>query len=141
MTFLGIDIGTTAVRALLVDDSETIRAEADFPLAAAYSDSGGAEQNPEECWVATLAAIDGIRSIDPRGFAALRGIGLVGQPSTTVIVDDADRAIRPAMTWNDARAVNEAILLDRQLPELMALAGAAPSPAASAAKLLWLREN
>jgi xylulokinase len=141
MTFLGIDIGTTAVRALLVDESESIRAEADFPLAATYSESGGAEQNPEECWIATLAAIDGIRSIDAKGFAALRGIGVVGQPSTMVIVDDADRAIRPAMTWNDARAVNQAVLLDRQVPELMAMAGAAASPAATAAKLLWLREN
>jgi xylulokinase len=141
MTFLGIDIGTSAVKAVLVDEDDSVRAEADFPLATHYFDAGAAEQNPDDWWTATLAAIDDIRRVDPDGFAALRGIGLTGQPYATVILDHADQVIRPAMTWNDARAISECTLLDRQIPELAAIAGAAPLPAFAAPKLLWLREN
>src|SRR4029077_9399559 len=122
MTFLGIDIGSTAVKAVLVDDGG-VRADSDFPLFTTYANDGAVEQNPEDWWTAALAAIDGIRAADGDGFAAVRGIGLTGQPQATVLIDVADRLIRPAMTWNDTRALNEATLLDRQIPDLVDIAG------------------
>src|ERR1044072_7856877 len=134
MTFLGIDIGSTAVKAVLVDESGAVRAASDFPLFTTYATDGAVEQNPEDWWTATLAAVDGANAIDAAGFAALRAIGLTGQPQATVLIEVNDRVIRPAMTWNDTRAGNAAALLDRQVPDLAAITGAAAAPDATPAE-------
>ena len=100
MTFLGIDIGTSAVKAVLVDDDEAIRGEAVIGIATNTPEPGISEQDPEEWWAATSAVIDDLRRLDPDGFAALRGIGLCGQMQAMVVLDESDRVLRPAMTWH-----------------------------------------
>jgi xylulokinase len=141
MTFLGIDVGVSAVKAVLVDEDETVRAEADVAVALSVPEAGAAEQDPEGWWAATTVAIDDVRRMDPHGVAAIRGIGLTGQMHAAVLLDETDQVIRPAMTWNDVRAATAALLLERQVPDVETLAGAVPMPGFTAAKLLWLREH
>ncbi len=141
MTFLGIDIGTSAVKAVLVDEDESILADAVIPITTSYPEAGRVEQDPDQWWAATMVAIDDIQRADREGFLAMRGIGLSGQMHTTVFLDDADAIIRPALAWSDARAASACSLLERQVPDIESIAGSTAMAHYSAPRLLWLREN
>ena len=134
--FIGIDVGTTAVKALVVSPSGEVlaRAQAAYPLSTPRP--GWAEQDPEDWWHATqqaLAALD----------AKPAAIGLSGQMHGLVALDEADRVIRPAILWNDGRTqrqceeIEETVGLDR----LIALTGNRALAGFTAPKLLWLRDS
>jgi xylulokinase len=141
MTFLGIDVGSLSVRAVLIDEAEAVLAESALAIETACLEPGAAEQDPDRWWAAALVAIEDVRRADPEGFAALRGIGLAGQMHATVLLDKAGVAVRPAMTWRDSRAIAECAVLEREIPDLEAIAGAAAAPTFTAPRLLWVRDN
>lgn len=130
--FLGLDIGTSSVKAALVEDDRTV-AEASAPLTLSAPHPGWSEQAPEDWWNAAVAAV---RRLPDRG--GVRGVGLSGQMHGAVLLDSADRAIRPAMLWNDGRAADEAERL-AAIPGIAEVAGVRPLPGLTAPKLLWLR--
>jgi xylulokinase len=141
MTFLGIDVGSLSVRAVLIDEGETVLAESALAIETDHPEPGAAEQDPDRWWAAALVAIEDLRGVNPEGFANLRGIGLTGQMHATVLLDEAGVPVRPAMTWRDCRAIAECVLLEGQCPEVEAIAGAAVTPTFTAPRLLWLRDN
>jgi xylulokinase len=141
MAFLGIDIGAAAVKAILTDAETAVVAEETVPVATARPRPGWAEQDPAAWWAATVKAVASLRRADAERFAAVRGIGLTGQMQALVILDEADAPVRPAILWNDLRAVSECALLARQVPELAAIAGGGAVAGHAAAKLLWLRDH
>lgn len=136
--YLGIDLGTSEVKVLLIDSAQAVVASAHAPLAISRPQPQWSEQDPADWWRATLAAIGAIARSHPRELAALRGIGLSGQMHGTVLLDAAGRVLRPAILWNDTRAGAECAELERRVPQLRDITGNLAMPGFSAPKLLWL---
>ncbi len=102
--FLGIDVGTSEVKVVLVDEAGRVLAGAGEPLALSRPQPRWSEQSPEAWWEATLAAIDRLRGSHAKQLAAVRGIGPSGQMHGATLLDAADRPLRPAILWNDVRS-------------------------------------
>ena len=142
MTFLGIDIGTSGVKALLIDAAGRALGEA---TAAAVEPvrphPGWSEQNPADWWTATLAAIDKLSQSHPSELAAVRGIGLSGHMHGATLLDSHDQVLRPCILWNDGRSAAECREMEAALPSLRALAGNIAMPGFTAPKLAWVRKH
>jgi xylulokinase len=136
--YLGIDIGTSALKAVLVDADERVMAEAAAPLDTSRPFPGASEQEPEAWWLATLEVLDLLRRAAPGPYAQIAGLGLSGQMHAVVPVDGDGRALRPAILWNDGRAVAECRALAAGVPEIGSVAGVPPMPGLGAPKLKWL---
>jgi xylulokinase len=137
VSYLGIDLGTSSVKAVLIDGDQRLLATASAPLAVARPHPGWSEQDPDAWWRATLAAVQGLG----RPLGDLRGIGLSGQMHGAVCLDAEDRVIRPAILWNDGRAAAECAELEAACPRSRAIAGNIAMPGFTAPKLLWLRAH
>ncbi len=138
MTFLGIDIGTSAVKAVLVDGAQHLLAEAEAPLTISRPRPLWSEQDPDAWWTATCAVLAALRAAEPAAWSAVRGIGLSGQMHGAVVLGADDRPLRPAILWNDGRAQAECRLLAGRVPQIGRIAGVPPTPGYTAPKLLWL---
>jgi xylulokinase len=139
--YLGIDLGTSGIKAVLVDEAETVRASHTEPLDIARLHAGWSEQTPEDWWQATLRALDAIAKSHPSDMAAVRGIGLSGQMHGAVLLDAAGHPLRPAILWNDTRSERECGELEEALPALRQIAGNPAMPGFTAPKLLWVRKH
>lgn len=139
--FIGLDIGTSAVKAVLVDGTQRTLATAEAPLVVQRPRPGWSEQDPEIWWVGTRAVLARMREAAPDAYAAVRGIGLSGQMHAALPLDTADRPLRPAILWNDARAADACAVLADRVPGLAMLAGVPAMPGLTAPKLLWIAAN
>ncbi|HJS87495.1 MAG TPA: xylulokinase [Acetobacteraceae bacterium] len=139
--FLGLDFGTSSVKALLVDGAQRVLASATRGLGVARPAPGHSEQDPQAWWDALLAVVDALRAERPREIAALRGIGLSGQMHGAVLLDRAGAVLRPAILWNDVRAMDECRALEQTFPALRAVTGNIAMPGFTAPKLLWVRAH
>ncbi|MEO6918505.1 MAG: xylulokinase [Collimonas sp.] len=139
--FLGIDLGTSELKAMLVDgDNQPIASSAvkqgisrPYPL--------WSEQSPESWWQATCEALDQLRTAAPGAFAAVRAIGISGQMHGAVLLDARRRVLRPAILWNDTRSFAECIELEALVPESRQITGNLAMPGFTAPKLLWLQKH
>lgn len=138
MTFLGIDLGTSEVKALLTDDASQPIASGSAPLEVEKIHPHWSEQSPQAWWHATLDAIAQVRASHPAAFSALRGIGLSGQMHGATLLDRAGQVLRPAILWNDTRAFAECVELEALVPESRSITGNLAMPGFTAPKLLWL---
>ncbi len=141
MTFLGIDLGTSALKAVLVDDAQNVLAAASAPLKTSAPHPGWSEQDPRDWHRALEAAIAELRAADPDAFRAVRALGLSGQMHGAVLLDDSGEPIRPAILWNDGRATEECAELEAAVPGLPGIAGIKAMPGFTAPKLLWLKKH
>lgn len=141
MNNLGIDIGTSAVKAVLVDEEGAVLAEAAAPVPVRQPKPGWSEQDPDDWWRATEAAVAAVRRAAEGAFSGIGAIGLSGQMHGAVVLDAADRPIRPAILWNDGRASAECAALEAAVPDLAQIAGVVAMPGFTAPKLLWLRAH
>ncbi|KXJ54108.1 MAG: xylulose kinase [Thalassospira sp. Nap_22] len=139
--YLGIDVGTSAVKALLIDENSVTLAEADAPLRVSSPKPFWSEQNPTDWWDATLRAIDDLHRQNPSAIAATRAIGLSGQMHGATLLGADDKPLRPAILWNDGRATRECAELDAALPDLGQRAGVATMSGMTAPKLIWLQKH
>jgi xylulokinase len=139
--FLGLDIGTSGVKAVVVDDRDRVVAQAAAPLAVSRPQPLWAEQDPEHWWQATTDALDSLAAEAPQAMAAVEAIGLSGQMLGVALLDDADRPIRPALLWNDGRASAECAAIERRFPAFADTVGCRAMPGFSAPKLLWLAKH
>ena len=139
--YLGIDLGTSAVKALLVDaDGVTIDSRS-AALAVNRPHPGWSEQDPENWWQATDDAVKALRTACPAYMAAVRCIGLSGQMHGLTALDGAGAVIRPAILWNDTRSAAEAARMDAGMPAFRAIGGNAVMPGFTAPKAVWMREH
>lgn len=138
LMWLGIDLGTSSVKAVLVDDAGTTVAAANVPLPISRPHPGWSEQNPEDWWQAVQNAL---ADLPGQLRAAVRGIGLSGQMHGAVLVDAQDRVLRPAILWNDGRASAECRLLETREPDTSRITGNRAMPGFTAPKLLWVAAN
>jgi xylulokinase len=139
--FIGIDLGTSALKALLVDDAEHELAAAEVPIATHHPAPLAAEQDPRTWWQAAERALDALRAQAPAAVARVAAIGLAGQMHAAVLLDAADAPVRPAMLWNDGRAHAQADALKVLGQELAAELGVPPLANFTAPKLLWLAQH
>lgn len=139
--FLGIDLGTSEVKALLLDEHGGIVGTAGGRLSLSTPQPLWSEQHPADWWQAAQAAIDELRADHPAAFTAVRAIGLSGQMHGAVLLDDSDAILRPAILWNDGRSHAECAELTAAAPRLHAIAGNLAMPGFTAPKLLWVRRH
>ena len=139
--FLGIDVGTSEVKALLLDEDHRVIDTAGSTLEVSRPQPGHSEQNPADWWTATCAALATLRAQHPTAYSAVRAIGLSGQMHGAVLLDAADRVLRPAILWNDVRSDQECLDMMAQLPALPQIAGSLAMPGFTAPKLRWLQKH
>lgn len=136
--YLGLDLGTSGLKGLVIDASGAVLAEASAPLLVSRPQDGWSEQDPAD-WLRaaeTVFAALGQR-IDMAGVA---GIGLSGQMHGATLLDRADRVLRPCILWNDTRAAAEAAALDAD-PRFRALSGNIVFAGFTAPKLVWVARH
>lgn len=139
MSYLGLDLGTSGLRALLTDENGTPigATERHYPLS--HPHSGWSEQAPAD-WIAALdSAVEELRTTFPE-FKSLRGIGVAGQMHGATLLDHNDTVLRPCILWNDSRSHLEAAELD-QTPNIRELSGNIVFPGFTAPKLEWVRKH
>ena len=139
--FLGLDFGTSAVKALLVDGAQRTIGSASVPLQVQRPMPGHAEQNPQDWWQAMLDAVDKLARDHPGAVSAIQGIGLSGQMHGAVLLDQSGSVLRPAILWNDVRAAAECAELEAAFPALRQVTGNIAMPGFTAPKLLWVRKH
>jgi xylulokinase len=139
--YLGIDLGTSEVKVLLMDEAQRIVATRQAPLAASRPHPHWSEQDPADWWAATQTCIAALAHAHPHEMVALRGIGLSGQMHGTVLLDADGNVLRPAILWNDTRAGDQCAELERRAPQLRAITGNLAMPGFSAPKLLWVAQH
>lgn len=137
---IGIDLGTSGIKAVLIEDLTRVIAVAAEPVAVSRPHVGWSEQGADH-WVTTvLTCLDRLAAEAPREMAAVRGIGLSGQMLAALILDQDLRPLRPAMLWNDQRALAECAELLAAVPDIGLRTNGTPDPGITAPKLLWLRK-
>ena len=110
--YLGIDIGTSSVKAVLVDDKDAVVEQASAPLNVSRPQAGWSEQNPADWWSATNAAV---KSLPAPLRKAVKAVGLSGQMHGATLLDAADKPLRPAILWNDGRSEKQCGTLEKQI--------------------------
>lgn len=136
--YLGIDIGTSGVKAVLVDDTGAVIAQGNAPLAVSRPHDLWAEQDPDAWWAATGAAILELPFESRR---KVKAIGLAGQMHGATLLDSDDRPLRDAILWNDGRSHTECTELEATEPKSRAITGNLAMPGFTAPKLLWVRAH
>lgn len=139
--YLGLDIGTTATKAALVDDRHALLGSATAAYRLDTPSPGVSECDPGVWIEAVSSVLRQLRASAPRAFAGIVAIGLSGQMHSVVLLDAAARAVRPAIVWNDGRGAAEARALGQTVASVSELTGVLPMASFTAAKLLWLRGN
>jgi xylulokinase len=140
---LGLDVGTSSVKGLLLDSAGVVGARASVPLPTRTPQPGWAEQDPRSWWnaarkvIASLLRTSNVRPKD------VRCIGLSGQMHSAVVLDHHGEVLRPALLWCDARTQPECAALTGRVGEarLVELVGNAAVPSFTLPKLLWIREH
>jgi len=139
--YLGIDLGTSEVKIVLMDQSGKLLADAGSALTVSRPQPRWSEQDPGQWWQATGEAIAKLRAKAPAEFRAVRAIGLSGQMHGAVVLGAQDRVLRPAILWNDLRSISECVELTERAPQLHQIAGNLAMPGFTAPKLLWLARH
>ncbi|MEA9975939.1 MULTISPECIES: xylulokinase [unclassified Pseudomonas] len=138
---LGIDLGTSELKAVLLDERGIVLAHVGAKLTICRPQPGWSEQHPEDWWQACLSALDQLRQVQPQAYARIVCIGLSGQMHGAVLLGDDNRVVYPAMLWDDSRASAQAEQLARDYPEFSDVTGSLPMAGLTAPKILWLKQH
>ena len=138
--YLGLDLGTSGLKAILTDDVGTVVASVEHHYPNPHPHNGWSEQDPADWVAACEAALDQLHADHSGAISGLRGIGLSGQMHGATLIDAADRVLRPCILWNDTRAAKEAAWLDAQ-PSMHDITGNIVFAGFTAPKLLWLEQH
>ena len=138
MTYIGLDLGTSSLKAILIDENQKVLAEHVVPLSVSRPQSGWSEQDPSQWFAATEEAVKALgASADVSG---VRGIGLSGHMHGATLLDQSDDVLRPCILWNDTRSAIEAAALDAN-PQFRALTGNIVFPGFTAPKVAWVKNH
>ncbi|WP_112311104.1 xylulokinase [Pseudogemmobacter bohemicus] len=138
--YLGLDLGTSGIRALLMDAGQRIIGSASASTPVSRPHPGWSEQDPALWTGACQEAVAALRAAHPAEFAAIRGIGLSGHMHGATLFDRADQALRPSILWNDTRASVEATAMDTD-PQFRQVTGNIVFPGFTAPKLAWVAKH
>ncbi len=142
--YLGLDIGTSGTKALLMDAEANVLATANSDHAISAPHPGWSEQNPSDWWKATCLATKAVikkAGVDGKQIA---GIGLSGQMHGLVITGAAGEVLRPSLIWNDQRTAKQAADIETAVggrKKLIQLVGNMAQTSFTLTKLMWVRDN
>ncbi|MEY2927690.1 MAG: hypothetical protein RL367_2167 [Pseudomonadota bacterium] len=136
--YLGIDVGTSSVKAVLIDDGGAVASQASSPLTVARPQPLWSEQDPADWWAATNAAVT---ALDPQKRQAVQAIGLTGQMHGATLMAADQQVLRPAILWNDGRSGDQCAALESAIPDLGQITGNRAMPGFTAPKLQWVRDH
>lgn len=140
LMYLGLDLGTSGVKAMLIDADQNVIASANAALDVSRLHPGWSEQEPSHWVRATKQAIAELKGSHPQSLSAVKGIGLSGHMHGATLIGADDQVLRPCILWNDTRSHAEAAKLDAD-PRFRALTGNIVFPGFTAPKLLWVKNN
>jgi len=140
--FLGLDIGTSGIKAILVAATGEVRAASTTALTLSTPRPGWAEQDPEAWWAATITSVRGVLAQSPG--AHVTAVGISGQMHSSVFLDRGGAVIRPALLWCDGRTTAECAEITRRAGGEERLRDWVRNPALEGftlPKVLWLRNH
>ena len=135
--FIGLDLGTSGLKGILMNDRQEVLAEASAPLTVSRPHEGWSEQEPSH-WIAAAELV--LDRLAAHGLGAVSGIGLSGHMHGATLLDAADNVLRPCILWNDTRSYVQAAALDAD-PRFRSISGNIVFPGFTAPKLDWVRAH
>jgi len=142
--FVGIDLGTSSLKVIVLDRAHEVRASASVPLTVAQPQRLWREQDPAQWWAACQQALQAAltaAAAQDIPAASIEAIGLTGQMHGATLLDAQAGVLRPAILWNDGRAHQECVELERRVPTSRQITGNLMMPGFTAPKLLWLAQH
>ncbi|MBF7955972.1 xylulokinase [Rahnella victoriana] len=137
--YLGIDLGTSGVKAILLSEEGRVVASHNEALTLSRPHPLWSEQLPADWWKATDKAVTALSH--QRSLKDVKAIGLTGQMHGATVLDAQQNVLRPAILWNDGRSFSQCQQLEAEVPDSRQITGNLMMPGFTAPKLLWLREN
>ncbi len=137
--FLGIDLGTSGVKAILLSEEGEVIAAHSAELQVSRPHPLWSEQDPESWWQATEQAVAGLAQAHP--LRAVRAVGLTGQMHGATLLDKQQRVLRPAILWNDGRSARECTELEQLVTDSRRITGNLMMPGFTAPKLKWVARH
>ena len=136
--YIGLDLGTSGLKGVLIAADQAVLAEASAPLTVSRPQPGWSEQSPAD-WIASAEAVlDALAA--SRSLSSVKGIGLSGQMHGATLLDASGEVLRPCILWNDTRSFEEAAELDAD-PMFRRVTGNIVFPGFTAPKLVWVRHH
>lgn len=139
--YLGIDLGTSELKLLLLDEQQRLLDSTSAALTLQRPQPLWSEQDPAAWWAALQSAVAALRRRQPQAFSRLRGIGLSGQMHGAVLLGAQSQVLRPAILWNDGRSAAQCTELLQRVPDLHQRTGNLAMPGFTAPKLLWVQQH
>ncbi len=141
MLYIGIDLGTSAVKLLLVNENGEILRDVSEEYPIYFPHPGWSEQNPADWYSAVISGLE--KLLDGADKAKIRGIGIGGQMHGLVVLDENDEVIRPAVLWNDGRTEKQVDYLNNVIGKerLSEYTANIAFAGFTAPKILWMKEN
>lgn len=137
--YIGIDLGTSGVKVILMDEAQNIIATENVSLSISRPKPLWSEQNPDDWWLATDQAMLTLQS--QHDLQHVKAIGLTGQMHGAVLLDKNNQALRPAILWNDGRCYEECSELEKEVPDSRNITGNLMMPGFTAPKLKWIYKH
>lgn len=137
--YLGLDLGTSSVKAIIMNEKGDVVTSYSVPLAISRPHPQWSEQDPQQWWQATEEAILQLGCHFPMD--QIEAIGLSGQMHGAVLLDDQQAVLRPAILWNDGRSFKQCQMLEAQYPQFKKITGNLVMPGFTAPKLQWVAEH
>ncbi|QHI95552.1 xylulokinase [Aristophania vespae] len=139
--FIGIDIGTSGIKALLVDEKQNIIGSWTEPLTVRRLHPSWSEQDPDQWLKAIYHTLDMLQDQYPQEVSLVEAIGLSGQQHGAVFLDEKGQVLRPCILWNDTRADKECAIFENRFPDGPKILGSITMPSFTAPKVLWVAKN
>lgn len=137
--YLGIDLGTSGVKAILLSEEGQVVASHSEALTLSRPHPLWSEQNPADWWSATEKAVLALSQL--HALKKVKAVGITGQMHGATVLDAQQNVLRPAILWNDGRSFSQCQQLEAAVPDSREITGNLMMPGFTAPKVQWLREN
>ena len=137
--YIGIDLGTSGVKAILLNEQGDVVASQTEKLTVSRPHPLWSEQDPEQWWLATDRAVKALAH--QHSLSEVKALGIAGQMHGATLLDEQQKVLRPAILWNDGRCAQECEILENQVPESRGITGNLMMPGFTAPKLLWVQRH
>lgn len=137
--YIGIDLGTSGVKAILLNEQGEVLATQTEKLHVSRPHPLWSEQDPEAWWLATDRALKALG--EQHSLGEVKALGIAGQMHGATLLDKDNRVLRPAILWNDGRCGEECALLEERVPTSREITGNLMMPGFTAPKLLWVQRH